>query len=237
VRFHYEPDEPPALDDVSLTIPAGRTTALVGPSGAGKSTLVKLLFRFYDPDEGTVTVDGRPLPELALGSWRDRIALVSQDVFLFNATVRENIAYGRPGATDAEVEEAARRADAHAFIRRLPQGYDTELGDRGVRLSGGQQQRITLARAIVRNPELLILDEATNALDSRSERLIQDALDLFGEGRTVVIIAHRFSTIEQADHIVVLEGGRVREEGDRESLLAHEGLFSELLALQRGAVL
>jgi subfamily B ATP-binding cassette protein MsbA len=235
--FHYEPDEPPALDDVTLSIPAGRTTALVGPSGAGKSTLVKLLFRFYDPTEGVISVDGRPLAELELGAWRDRIALVSQDVFLFNGTVRENIAYGRPGATDAEIEEAARKADAHGFIRRLPQGYDTELGDRGVRLSGGQQQRITLARAIVRDPDLLILDEATNALDSRSERLIQDALNLFGEGRTVIIIAHRFSTIEQADHIVVLEGGRLCEEGDRESLLAHEGLFSELLALQRGAVL
>ena len=237
VRFHYDPDDPPALHDVTLRIPAGRTTALVGPSGAGKSTLIKLLFRYYDPDAGVITVDGRPLPDLALESWRGRLALVSQDVFLFNATVRENIAYGCPGATDAEIEEAARKADAHAFIRRLPKGYDTEVGDRGVRLSGGQQQRITLARAIARDPELLILDEATNALDSRSERIIQDALNLFGEDRTVVIIAHRFSTIEQADHIVVMDEGRVREEGDRARLLAHDGLFSELLALQRGVEL
>lgn len=237
VTYRYEPDEPPAVADVSLRIPARKVTALVGPSGAGKSTLVKLLFRFYDPSSGSVSVDGRPLPELDVASWRARLALVSQDVHLFNTTVRSNIAYGRPDATRAEVEEAARQADAHDFIMRLPQGYETDVGDRGVRLSGGQQQRITLARAIVRDPEILILDEATNSLDSLSERIIQDALDLLSEDRTVVMIAHRFSTIEQADHIVVLDDGRVSEQGSREELLARDGLFRRLHDLQHGGAL
>lgn len=232
VTFRYERDEPAALEHVSLAIPAGRVTALVGPSGAGKSTLIKLIFRFYDPGDGVITVDGQPLRELDLVSWRDRLALVSQEVQLFNATIRENIAYGRPGATDQEIEEAARRADAHDFIARLPEGYETEVGDNGVRLSGGQQQRITFARAVIRDPEVLILDEATNALDSRSERIIQDALDLLSHDRTVIVIAHRFSTIERADHIVVLDEGRVSEGGDRATLLANGGLFRRLHELQ-----
>jgi subfamily B ATP-binding cassette protein MsbA len=232
VSFRYAPDESPALDRVSFTIPAGKTTAIVGPSGAGKSTLIKLLFRFYDPDSGAVRVDGQPLPALDLVSWRERIALVSQDVHLFNATIAENIAYGRLDATQAEIEEAARRADAHGFIERLPQGYATRTGDRGVRLSGGQQQRITLARAIVRDPELFILDEATNALDTLSEQAIQDALRDFSERRTVVVIAHRLSTVEHADHLIVLDKGRVAEEGTPQELLASDGLFARLYRLQ-----
>ncbi len=232
VTFRYAPDEPPALDHVSFVIPAGKTTAIVGPSGAGKSTLIKLLFRFYDPEAGAVLVDGQPLSALDLASWRQRIALVSQEVYLFNATVGENIAYGRLEATEAEVVEAARRADAHAFIERLPDGYDTRTGDRGVRLSGGQQQRLTLARAIVRDPALFILDEATNALDTLSENAIQNALRTFGEDRTVVIIAHRLSTIEHADHLIVLEEGRVAEQGTLQELLDNDGLFARLYRLQ-----
>lgn len=232
VTFHYDDDEAPALRNVSVEIPAGKVTALVGPSGSGKSTLVKLLFRFYDPSSGTVLVDGRPLPELDLASWRRSLALVSQDVQLFNASVADNIRYGRADATLDDVHDAARQADAHEFIQQLPDGYDTMLGDLGMRLSGGQQQRVTLARAIIRDPEVLILDEATNALDSRSERIIQDALDALSADRTVIVIAHRFSTIERADHVVVLDEGRVSESGDRATLLAAGGLFRDLAEIQ-----
>jgi len=237
VSFCYSEDEPPALDRVCVRIPAGRVTALVGPSGSGKSTLIKLLLRFYDPTSGVVRVDGTPLPDHDLGSWRDHIALVSQDVQLFNATARANIAYGAPTAVqDDEVENAARQSDAHDFITALPQGYDTRVGDHGTRLSGGQQQRVTLARAVIRDPQLLVLDEATNALDSRSEQIIQDALDRLSDNRTVVVVAHRFSTIARADHIVVLDKGRVVQQGQRDDLLAREGLFRELHELQQGAV-
>ena len=232
VSFRYDAGRAPALDAVDVLVPAGKTTAIVGPSGAGKSTLIKLLFRFYDPTGGAITVDGVPLPDLDLDAWRGRIALVSQDVHVFDATVRENIAYGRLDASDAEVEAAARRADAHGFIAALPDGYDTRVGERGAWLSGGQQQRLALARAIVRDPDLLILDEATNALDTISEHLIQEALDTLRLNRTVVVVAHRLSTVEQADHIVVLEDGRVREQGDLEELLALDGLFARMYRLQ-----
>lgn len=232
VSFRYDPADPQALTDASFTIPAGRTTAFVGPSGGGKSTVMKLLLRFHDPTTGTITVDGRPLQELDLDFWRSQIALVSQDVYLFNASVRENIAYGVPGASMDEIVDAARKADAHDFIARLPDKYDTVLGPRGVRLSGGQQQRISVARAIVRNPRVLILDEATNALDSISEHLIQNTLDTLRENRTVIMIAHRLSTVERADQIIVFERGRVQECGTMPALVAANGLFSRLYHLQ-----
>jgi subfamily B ATP-binding cassette protein MsbA len=237
VTFRYAPDARPAVERVSLEIPAGKTTAIVGPSGSGKSTLIKLIFRFYDPDSGRILVDGEPLPALDLRSWREKIAFVGQDVHLFNATIAENIAYGRLDAEEAEIVEAARRADADEFIRCLPKGYATRTGDRGVKLSGGQQQRITLARAIVRDPALLILDEATNALDTLSEQAIQEALRDFGASRTVIVIAHRLSTIEQADHLVVMEQGRVVEEGTPQDLLAMQGLFARLHRTQFASAL
>ncbi|NJP08248.1 MAG: ABC transporter ATP-binding protein [Leptolyngbyaceae cyanobacterium RU_5_1] len=234
VAFQYNPHDPPALQDITVEIPRGQTTAFVGPSGAGKSTLINLICRFYEPTEGVIYVDDRPLQTLNLVDWRNQIAIVSQDVYVFNASVRENIAYGRLDATEAEIIEAARLANADEFIRQLPQGYNTRVGDRGIRLSGGQRQRIALARAIVRDPEILILDEATNALDSISEHLIQDALNTLSQNRTVIAIAHRLSTIEHADQIIVLEHGRVVEHGTPERLLQCKGLFAHLYALQNG---
>ncbi len=234
--FRYDPADKPALQDISVLIPAGKTTALVGPSGAGKSTIVKLILRLYEITDGEIYVDNYPLRELDLSAWRGRIAVVSQDVYIFNTTVRENIAYGRLDATKDEIIAAAKLADAHEFISALPQGYETMVGDRGVRLSGGQQQRITLARAIVRNPEILILDEATNALDSISEHLIHQALNAMRRDRTIIIIAHRPSTIEQADHIIVLDSGRVREQGTLQDLLQLDGLFARLYRPQHGKV-
>jgi subfamily B ATP-binding cassette protein MsbA len=230
--FRYNPQDKPALQDISISIPRGKTTALVGPSGAGKSTLINLICRFYDVTEGEIFVDGRPLREFDLASWRSRMAIVSQDVYIFSTTVRENIAYGCLDATEAEIIAAAKQANAHEFIMQLPQGYDTKVGDRGIRLSGGQRQRIALARAIIRNPEILILDEATNALDTISEHLIQEALDTFSHNRTVIVIAHRLSTIEQADQIIVLENGRVVEQGNLQHLLQLNGLFAKLHRLQ-----
>ncbi|MGB6015315.1 MAG: ATP-binding cassette domain-containing protein, partial [Nodosilinea sp.] len=232
VSFAYPGQHPPALDRFSLTIAAGKTTALVGPSGAGKSTLIHLICRFYDPTAGMIWADGRALPSLSLADWRNHLAIVSQDVHIFNATVAENIAYGRLEATPEEIVAAARQAHADEFIRQMPQGYDTPVGDRGMRLSGGQRQRLALARAIVRNSDLLILDEATNALDSISEQLIQETLDLFSRDRTVIVIAHRLSTIEQADQIVVLDQGRVAEQGTLSTLLSQNGLFRQMYGLQ-----
>ncbi|MFQ5668777.1 MAG: ABC transporter ATP-binding protein, partial [Candidatus Binatia bacterium] len=232
VSFRYDPGEPPALRDVSIRILKGKTTALVGPSGAGKSTLINLILRFYDPTEGNIHVDQVPLRQLDLDSWRRRIAIVNQDVHVFNTTVRQNIAYGRLEATEEEVIAAARQANAHEFILALPQGYDTEVGDRGVRLSAGQQQRIALARAMVREPEILILDEATNAVDSISEDAIQESLQQLQRDRTVIIIAHRFSTIVRADQILVLDSGRIVEQGSVQQLLQNEALFAKLHELQ-----
>lgn len=232
VSFHYNSLEKPALKDISIYIPQGKTTALVGPSGAGKSTLIDLICRFYDVTHGEIYVDGVPLRQLNLVSWRSRIAIVSQDVHVFSTTIRENIAYGRLNATEDEIIAAAKQAHAHGFINKLPQGYDTNVGDRGIRLSGGQRQRLALARAIVRNPEILILDEATNALDSESERLIQEAINTLSQNCTVIVIAHRLSTIEQADQIVVIEEGRVIEQGNLQELLKLNGLFAKLYHLQ-----
>ncbi|HEY9803010.1 MAG TPA: ABC transporter ATP-binding protein [Leptolyngbyaceae cyanobacterium] len=232
VSFAYNATEKPAVQDISIVIPQGKTTAIVGPSGAGKSTIIGLICRFYNLEIGEIYVDDYPLKELNLHDWRNQIAIVSQDVHMFSTTVWENIAYGRLEVTEAEVIEAAKLANAHQFISELPQGYDTKVGDRGVRLSGGQRQRIALARAIVRNPEILILDEATNALDSISEHLIQEALNTLSDNRTVIVIAHRLATIEQADKIIVLNAGRVIEQGKLPDLLKLNGLFAQLYNLQ-----
>lgn len=234
VTFYYNCQEKPALQDISICIPKGTTTALVGPSGAGKSTLISLICRLYEVSEGEIYVDGCPLRSLNLSDWRNQIAIVSQDIYIFNATVQENIAYGRLDATKDEIVTAAKLANADEFITQLPQEYDTKVGDRGLRLSGGQRQRIALARAIIRNPEILILDEATNALDSISEQLIQEALNTLSQNRTVIVIAHRLSTIEQADQIIVLQEGQVIEQGTLQHLLRLDGLFAQMYKLQYG---
>lgn len=228
--FQYATRSAPALSEVSLFIAKGRMTALVGPSGAGKSTIIHLLSRFFDVTSGEILVDGAPLSTLELDSWRRRIAVVSQDPFLFHATVRENIAYGRPDATEQQILDAARQAHADEFICELPQGYDTLIGDRGVRLSGGQRQRLAIARAILTGAELLILDEATNQLDGLSESYVYETIRSLRGQRTVLAIAHRLSTIEEADHIVVLEEGRVAQQGSRAELLQQGGLFASLQA-------
>ncbi len=231
VTFSYREGDP-VLRDVSFTAPAGTVTALVGPSGAGKTTLVDLLGRFYDVDEGAVLVDGVDLREYAITSIRHRLGIVSQETVLFHDTVRNNLAYGLTGVTDEEVEAAARAAHAHQFIARLPSTYDTLVGERGTQLSGGQRQRLAIARAILRDPPILILDEATSALDSESERLVQAAMDRLLVGRTVFVIAHRLSTIQKAHQILVMEGGRIVQRGSHEQLLAEGGLYGHLHALQ-----
>jgi ATP-binding cassette, subfamily B, bacterial MsbA len=232
VSLHYNAEQSGALENVSCSIKIGQTTALVGPSGAGKSSLINLICRFYDPSSGRVLIDGIPLPELDLAWWRNQIALVSQDIVLFNASVADNIRYGKLDASHDELLEAARKAHALEFIEDLPDGFKTPLGDWGSRLSGGQRQRLALARAFIRDPKILILDEATNSLDLISEKVIQDALEEFGHGRTVLIIAHRISTIEHADKVIVLEGGKMAESGSVNELLATGGLFSRFYALQ-----
>lgn len=233
VTYRYPSARDFALKDVSFDIPAGRTTALIGASGAGKSTVLSLVCRLMDPSSGAVLIDGEDLRHLDLASWRARTAVVPQDVYLFNASVRENIAYGAPGVSDADIEHAARAAQAHDFLVGLPHGYGTVVGDRGVRFSGGQRQRIALARALIRNPELLILDEATNALDSLSERLVRDAIRDLAGGRTILVVAHRLASIEHADHIVVLDKGRVVESGSPAELLAADGAYAQYLRSER----
>ena len=231
VTFAYEEGHP-VLHDVTLDVPAGQSVALVGPSGAGKSTLISLLPRFYDPQDGRVTIDGHDLRTVTLQSLRSQIAAVSQEVHLFNASIRENIRYGQLDASDAAVEEAARAANAHDFIRDLPDGYDAAVGERGVKLSGGQRQRIAIARALLRDARLLLLDEATSSLDSASEALVQEALDRLMDGRTTFIIAHRLSTVRDVDRIVVLDNGRIVETGTHDALMAHDGLYRSLARLQ-----
>ena len=205
-------------------------TALVGPSGAGKSTVLSLLCRLADPDSGTIEIDGQPLSELDIVSWRKRFAVVTQDVFLFNTTIRDNIAYGKLDATNDQIERASRAAHAHDFIAMLPNGYETRVGDRGVRLSGGQRQRIALARAFVHDPDLLILDEATNALDAMSESMVRDAIARSGRERTVIVVAHRLSSIERADKVIVFDGGSVVESGTPAQLMRSGTMFSRLFA-------
>ena len=235
VAFHY-PSRPetPALAHFSLEVAPGERIAFVGPSGAGKSTTFQLLLRFYDPQAGRVTVDGIDLARLAPRDLRAQIGLVPQDTVLFGASARENIRYGRPDASDAEIEAAARAAAADEFLRRLPQGYDTFLGERGTRLSGGQRQRIALARAILKDPPILLLDEATSALDSESERLVQAAIEHLMRDRTTIIIAHRLATVLEADRIVVMDHGRIVATGTHEELIRHNPLYARLAALQFG---
>ena len=227
VSFSYDSTRP-VLRDISLEVQAGETVAFVGPSGAGKTTLLALVPRFYDADAGRITIDGLPLDAMTLESLRGQIGIVSQDVFLFGTTLRENIAYGRLGASDDEIMAAAGKAQLGPLIASLPEGLDTLVGERGVMLSGGQKQRVAIARAFLKNPPILILDEATSALDSETEREIQAALEALSEGRTTLVIAHRLGTIRNADRIVVMEGGQLREAGDHHGLLLQGGLYARL---------
>jgi ATP-binding cassette subfamily B protein len=233
VTFRYPArPEVSALNGVSLHVSPGETVALVGPSGAGKTTILQLLMRFYDPQSGVVRLDGVDLRDMARAEFRRTIALVPQDPVIFATSARENIRFGRPDATDAEVEDAARAAAAHEFLTALPQGYDTWLGERGVMLSGGQKQRVAIARAILRDARVLLLDEATSALDAESERAVQAAVESLSEGRSVLVVAHRLATVKRADRIVVLDQGRIVAEGTHEALVAEGGLYARLARLQ-----
>ena len=226
VSFHYSDDDTPVLSHVSFEIPAGKSIALVGPSGSGKTTICSLLPRFYDVTGGRITIDGQDVRTLTLKSLRSQIGMVQQDVYLFCGTIRENIAYGKPGASMEEIIAAAKRANIHDFIEELPDGYDTYVGERGARLSGGQKQRISIARVFLKNPPILILDEATSALDNESERWIQQSLEELSRDRTTITIAHRLSTIRNADEIIVITEDGIAERGTHESLLAQGGIYA-----------
>jgi ATP-binding cassette subfamily B protein len=236
VNFHY-PSRPQqqALKNFHLNVLPGQTVAIVGPSGAGKSTVFQLLLRYYDPQSGSILLDGSETRQLALDALRQRVGIVPQDAVIFSSSAIENIRYGKPGATDAEVKAAAHAAFAHEFIEALPEGYDTFLGERGVRLSGGQRQRIAIARAMLKNPPLLLLDEATSALDAESERMVQAALESAMRDRTTLVIAHRLATVQKADLIVVLDHGELVEQGTHAELVAKGGVYAGLAALQFNA--
>ena len=226
VSFHYSDDNKTVLSQVSIHIPAGKSVALVGPSGGGKTTICSLLPRFYDVTAGKVTIDGNDVRDLTLKSLRNQIGMVQQDVYLFDGTIRENIAYGKPDATDEEIKEAARRANMDDFIMQLPKQYDTYVGEKGTRLSGGQKQRISIARVFLKNPPILILDEATSALDNESERYIQKSLEELAKNRTTITIAHRLSTIKRSDEIIVITQDGIAERGTHETLLAKNGIYA-----------
>lgn len=225
------------LKGISFSVEQGKQIAIVGPSGSGKSTIAGLIFRFYDPESGVITIDGKKINDYELSQIRNQMAIVPQDVMLFGGTIRENIEYGKPNATDEEIFEAAKKANALEFIESFPEKFETIVGDRGIQLSGGQKQRIAIARAILKNPSILVLDEATSALDSESERLVQEALERLMEGRTSIVIAHRLSTIKKADTIIVLDNGKIKEKGTHEELVKKEnGIYKNLSTLQLTAV-
>jgi ATP-binding cassette subfamily B protein len=233
VSFAYpsRPDEP-VLRDLSFAVEPGETVALVGPSGGGKSTVFKLIQRFYDPDSGSVRINGRDIRDFDPVELRASLGLVSQDIALFSGSATDNVRYGRPGAAETEVERAARLAQAHEFIRALPQGYDAFLGERGIRLSGGQRQRLAIARALIKTPSMLLLDEATASLDAESERLVQQAIDEASRDRTVLVIAHRLATVRRADRILVIEHGELAAQGSHEELMQRSDLYRRLASLQ-----
>lgn len=232
VSFHYSDDNTPVLSNVTFQIPAGRSIALVGPSGSGKTTICSLLPRFYDVSEGRITIDGKDVRTLTLESLRRQIGIVQQDVYLFCGTIKENISYGKPGASMDEIIDAAKKANIHDFIQELPDGYDTFVGERGTRLSGGQKQRIAIARVFLKNPPILILDEATSALDNESERWIQQSLDVLSKDRTTITIAHRLSTIRGADEILVVADNGIAERGTHEELLQRGGIYAHYYEMQ-----
>jgi ATP-binding cassette subfamily B protein len=234
VRFSYDPERP-ILEGLSFEVPAGKTVAIVGPSGAGKSTISRLLFRLYDVSGGRILIDGQDIRSVTQASLRASIGMVPQDTVLFNDTIRYNIRYGRWDATDAEVEAAAQMAQIDGFIRMSPKGYETEVGERGLKLSGGEKQRVAIARTVLKGPPILVLDEATSALDSHTEREIQDALEKVSRNRTSLVIAHRLSTIVGADEIIVLDQGKIAERGTHSELLAASGLYASMWNRQREA--
>ena len=236
LTFTYHKEENPVINHLNLKIPAKTTVGFVGSTGTGKSTLVKLLLRFYDPTTGVIKLDGKNLKEYDLESLRRHIGYVSQDVFLFNGTVAENIAYGTFNATQEQIEAAAKLAEAHDFILEMPQGYKSKIGERGQKLSGGKKQRLSIARALLKNPSILILDEATSAVDNETEAAIQQSLSEIAKDRTTIIIAHRLNAVRNADIIYVLENGAVTEQGDHDSLIAADGMYAWLWQLQTGAV-
>ncbi|MEK9677331.1 MAG: ATP-binding cassette domain-containing protein, partial [Rhodospirillaceae bacterium] len=231
VTFSYIPGQP-AVDDISISAPAGKLVALVGPSGAGKSTILNLVPRFYDVESGQITLDGVDVRDVTFASLRSKIALVSQEITLFDDTVRANIAYGRPDATEDEIIQAAKNAAAHDFIVEMPGGYDTYVGERGTKVSGGQRQRLAIARAMLKDAPILLLDEATSALDTESERQVQAALKVLMKGRTTIVIAHRLSTVMDADLIHVINDGTLAESGTHAELLARDGIYARLYQLQ-----
>ena len=234
VHFRYPTrDELTVLDGVDFKAQAGETIALVGPSGSGKSTIASLVLRFYEPNKGRILVDGDPISKMDLEFLRNQMAIVPQDVLLFGGTIKENIEYGKPGASLEEIKEASKKANAHIFVEGFPDGYETLVGERGIKLSGGQRQRIAIARAVLKDPRILILDEATSSLDSESERLVQEALDKLMVGRTSLVIAHRLSTIRKANRILVLDDGKITESGTHDQLIQNQnGLYKGLLELQ-----